>query len=467
MLTKDQIERYYKTQSGSSTPLSPIEFAKQDTSGVNTNEITTIGSTDPVISSKDLQPKYSEGSDRIDTEENLQKEASKIVAPPTVDTTGKKPTEPREEVEATGDSATDSYNKYISTKQVEADQASLDAETKREQRDQLFKTSLANIDATTQATLNNIGLTYDKRLTEQKRINQLNIDRVKAYGLGGGGIYTPNMFSDAITNREEEADAKITSLENDRNNLISQAKSARDAGEAGLMGEKLDKIDEINETLNNTLNEIDKEISAQYKIFKDYNKELEAEHLQKIEESRRILSATAQNKIDEYEENPEAFIQDKLNDPNYTLSYADIVEIMNNAIYSRQKATEDAEISKLDIEDKKAGIEATKALTKSRKASAFKSYADAGVKNQERQDEIKAEKEMKDKVPDIFADETTYFAERSKFVKEFGVDGGKYWDSVYPKDADGDPIFPKEAKKGNLKSGSSGTTSSGIKYTIE
>jgi LysM repeat protein len=411
----------------------------------NPKEISTIGSTDPVVSSLDLSQSYKEGSDRIDTEENQQKEASKIVAPPVVDTTGKKTNEARKETEATGNTATDNYNKYIMSKQLEADQAVLDAEASREQRSQLFKTSLANIDATTQSTLNSINTTYDKRLAEQKRINQLNIDRTKAYGLSGGGIYTPMMFSDAISNREEEADAKVGALENERNNLISQAKSARDLGEVGLMNEKLDALDKVNETLKKTLNEIDKEVAEQYKTFKAYNKELEAEHLTKVENSRKVLSAMAQNLTEEYEKDPETFIQEILNNPNYTLSYADIIEIMNNAVYSQKETTAKEEKTKLDTKKTEAEIKATNALAEDRKASAFKSYADAGLKDKERQEAIKKEEDMNKDVPEEFADDAEYTKARTSFVKKYGVEGGKYWDSIYPVDkSTGDPVYPKK-----------------------
>ena len=94
MLTKDQIERYYKTQSGSATPLSPIEFAKQDTSGVNTNEITTIGSTDPVISSKDNAQQYNEDSSLLDnltaTDETGSDKTEDTKSDPTPFATGEK-----------------------------------------------------------------------------------------------------------------------------------------------------------------------------------------------------------------------------------------------------------------------------------------------------------------------------------------------------------------------------------------
>ena len=308
---------------------------------------------------------------------------------------------------------------------------------RKEEYAQLFQTSLSAIDAQTNSTIEKINLSYDKRIKEQNKINQLNIDRVKAYGLGGGGIYTPVMFGDAITNRETEASDKISELENNRNQLISDAKSARDAGESKLLREKLEDLDAVEKDLRSQLQDVEKEGEAQYKLLREFRKEEEQKHQDQLDKMLKSLQGLAPSYSEEYEkmtdEEKDQFI-DKLSKKT-GLDYATIYSTMESAT---------AGILEQDLKNQKAeaDIDATEALTKSRKASAFKSYADAGVKNKERQDAVKKEEEMSGKVPDSFVDDKDFFAKRSKFVKEFGIDGGKYWDSVYPEDNVGDRVYP-------------------------
>jgi len=335
------------------------------------NKVGTITDQPPAISSEDNSRVYDEGSAKIDNQDtaikayldSLNTDTAKTtdVAPPTIDVDGKQDGETRG-VEPTGDAATDTYLKYVNTKQIEADNEIKAAEKKRLQREQLFKTSLAALDATTNAILNSINLTYDKVLSEQKRINSLNIARMKAYGLGSGAYYTPISFSNAMSVREAEAANKVADLEDKRNNLIAQAKNARDKGEVGLMQEKFDNLDKIDDEMRSTLRDIEKDVRSQYDLFRKYAREQEDAHKKKVEDSKKALLSVSTKFVDDYEKDKEGFIQSFLNNPTVQLTYADIFETMEQALLNKKTAITTGKKSTLALQKSEADIARVKML---------------------------------------------------------------------------------------------------------
>ncbi len=119
-----------------------------------------------------------------------------------------------------------------------------EAEQRKQEYKEMYETQLALVDEQAAQTIDRINNTYDNRINEQKRINQRKIDRTKAYGLGGGGRFTPIMFGDAVTKREEEAASRIRELETKRNKLIMQAQQAKREARSKLLRNKMEDIDE-------------------------------------------------------------------------------------------------------------------------------------------------------------------------------------------------------------------------------
>lgn len=446
----------YKTAGISSVPSGNFDLIRPGEeitlSNYDPNKIQTFQQGAPVVSSKDNAQEFRENSGKVDdiytsmasaisdTDKNKTKEKTdKIITSPILDKDGQQSGETRD-VEKTGDEQTDAYLKYIGAKQIEADEANKKAELNRLERENLFKTSLANIDATTNDTLNRINQTFDQQLIQQKRINQLNIDRVKAYGLSSGGQYTPIMFRDAISLREQEASTKISELDNKRNQLISEAKSARDTGESKLLREKLDDLAKIDTDIRTNLSNIEKEVRNQYDLYQKVIKEDEQAHIKKVEESKNKLKAIASMYLDEYEKDKDTFIQNLIKNPKVTLSYTDIVDVMENALTSSTS-------NKLDTKKKEADIASAEALTLDRKASAAKTFAEAANVGKEK----KADVDMSKEIPEAFVDNKDFLAQRSSFVKKYGVDGGKYWDAIFTKDASGNYIFTKKTESGTSK----------------
>ena len=184
-----------------------------------------IQETDPVISSEDNAQQFGEDSKSVtDMELGVAKANEEKGKKQTLFAEGDT-NKDTGEVETTGDPVPDQMNKENAKRQRQLEKEERDRIAEYQD---LYDTTLRAIDATVEATIGDLQSTYAQRITEQKRINELNIARVKAYGLGGGGIYTPISFGDAVTNREQEASDKIKSLNNERNALIAKARALAD-----------------------------------------------------------------------------------------------------------------------------------------------------------------------------------------------------------------------------------------------
>lgn len=393
-----------------------IDFANYDPNKINT--VPENGS--PVVSSKDNAQQYNENSTKVDgllgsltpdkgtaTETPTDKYVPNATGEKNVDT-GK--------VETTGDPVLDRLNSWEKEQDTKIN---AEADAKKVEYANLYTTSLASVDATLQSTLDSINATFDKRIEEQKRINAINVARVKAYGLSEGGRYTPIAFNDAITNRETEASDKITELENQRNSLIAQAKSARDAGQSKLLSEKLANLDKVDQEIRDRFKEVKDEADRQYKLLRDIRKEEEDKHAKAVAKMLDNLKSIAPSFIDEYEnlssEEKDKFIADL--QAKTGLDYASIYSTLEGAVITGKN-------NYLDLEKKKADIESAKALTNSRNASASKSWAEASkVKN--------GGTDMSKGIPDTFASKEDFEKQKRSFIKKYGEDGKKYWDAIF------------------------------------
>jgi len=419
-------------------------------SNYNPNEVKPIQSTPPVISSKDDVQGFREDANRLDNIETAQNQANAntkeatdeaiVVTPPIIDTDGKQEGEERGFKE-TGDKTVDAYNKFISSLQNKADAYNIEADASKERYKSLYTTSLSAIDSTAQATIDRINTTYDKRVEEQKRINNINIARTKAYGLGNGGQYVPLQYTDAVTTREEEASDKISSLENQRASLIAEAKSARDVGASKLLREKLQDLDKIDNELRNTLADVEKEAEQQYKLLRDLRKEEEKAHEESVKKLLANFKAIAPQYADEYEtltsEEKDAFIENIVKETG--LDYASVYSSLESAVLGITETEQKSRKAEADIK-------ASEALTYQRNTAGAKNLADIAVKDKERTNSLAMNKD----IPDTFTSEEDFNTQRQAFVKKYGADGGELWDNVFNKDDVGDYIYTIEGDEGGV-----------------
>lgn len=392
------------------------------------NKVSGIQTGSPVVSSNDNVQTFKDNSNELDGilgsladktgNETIKKE----------ETTKTEFNVNKEGQVETGDPVLDKLNSW------EAEQRkSFEAETEQRKSDyeKLFQTNLSAIDATANATTQRINASYAKRIDEQRRINDLNIARVKAYGLGNGGQYTPISYGDAVTNREQEASDKVTSLENERNSLIAQAESARLAGQSKALSEKMTAIFDINKELRESLARVEKEAETQYQLLRDLRKEEETKHKEAVDTMVKRLTSIAPQYLDEYEqmddEEKNKFIQKIATQTG--VDYATVYGIM-------QGASSSVADSALKTKKTEADIKAVEALANQRNASAFKD-----------RNSTKEEENMDKDVPDTFKDDTEFQSKRQEFVKKYGTKGASYWDDVFDKDSVGDYTYTKTGEK--------------------
>lgn len=331
------------------------------------NKVSTVPTrTSPIISSTDNQQQFRNDSTSIDTligslntkVDPVTGQKTDVKETTTTDTkTGLPKTETIAET-TTGNAVFDNLQKEAKSK---SDALLAKQEEDKVSYTNLWNTSLANLNATTQNAINTINTTYDKRIKEQQRINTLNIARVQAYGLANGGQYTPIAFSDAVTDRELEASDNISALESQRNDLINKAKTARDEGETGLMRNHLKDLQAIDDKINSQLKDVMATAEKNYQDLRNARVDAENQHKAKVAEALTSLTALSGSMVDEYmkldDKGKDAIIK-KIMQQN-GLDYGQVYSTLEGAVAKKAKDS-------LATRKEEASVDATEALANQR-----------------------------------------------------------------------------------------------------
>lgn len=300
------IEKY-----GTATPYPQTGELTQFTTGFGTDLTGRIfklgeGSSEPVISSEDVSTEFDQLNSDLDDRLKTINETGdgKGTSGGESGTSGDGAGDPffREEVGRIEADKSDTVADDLAAWQVEQEKKfEEEAAARKAEYELLFQTSLVAVDETAAATIAGIQATYDKRINEQRRINNIRIDRVKAYGLGSGNArFNPIGYTDAVTVREEEAADAIAALEGQRNALIAKAKAAAREGRADLLRQRMDDLTATEDRLNDQLAKIKAESDKQYEILREYRKEQEREHEEALEKMRKNFALLASSFLDEY-----------------------------------------------------------------------------------------------------------------------------------------------------------------------
>jgi hypothetical protein len=317
---------------------------------------TSPTATPPVISSKDNAQAFADNKNKLET----------ILAGQRPDATTGEPTpEPTPTPTPTPEGGTGAptneqiINDPLYTKSRADDRAKIAQATVNNQQEvddytASIGTRLQDVDAVTRSAIERITLTANKRIKEQERINTINTDRVRAYGVGGSGIYKPIQFSDAITERERKGAEEVQELERLRDSAIAEAENAGRLGKSNLLAEKLEGLNDIEDRLRTKLSAIDKESDEQYNLLVKLRKEKEAERLKKVEEVTNRLKAFISLNKDEYENMTPEQIEEKV---------AEVMRVSNLSYSEAYNAIMDG--IQVDLKDVKtqAEIEKIKAQT--------------------------------------------------------------------------------------------------------
>lgn len=350
---------------------------------IRPNETITIGNaksgvgdinTTPIITSQDSQQQFQQDSTALDGIIN----APVLPDDPTQDQQDQKD-ETKPDASGVGDELYNSYRKS-------ADAATLKAEEEAagvlKEYDSLYKLELAAIDAKTRSTVNELKRSFAQRIEETKRINKVNVDRVKAYGLSSGAaMYTPIAWTDAISERERKNAEEIQGLERERQNLIDAAKAAKEESDAALLSQKIQDYNNVKEKLNKRLGEIEAESKAQYAELRKLREEAEADFKEKQAESLKRLQAYFSLNPDEVEnlsdQEKEALVNQIAS--KYGFDNYEVLAVLDEATATNY----DALMNEAKLDTERASAAQKRASAGASNASAAAAYALAAQRKKE------------------------------------------------------------------------------------
>ena len=386
----------YKDAGITSVPSGNFDLIRPgETINFNQNRVPGIQDTTPLVSSLDDSQGFKNNSGSLDSLLNPQPLPDTTMPEPTDDQNNKNRNRNNQNNkknpsiggnETTGDALFDRLNQDAEDAKIQADAQG--EEVKREY-ESLFKSELAAINSRARAATNKINQSFSQRIEEQKRINNVNVDRVRAYGLSSGNAMTvPLAWSDAITERERKGAEEISSLETQRNNLIDQARAARDEGRSDLLAAKIKDIQSAENRLNERLDEIEKESQAQYtllrKVREGKENELQEQRVEMLAKMKAYFKVNTGEIDGMSPEEKNAKITELSN--SYGLEYYEVFGVIEEALAPNFANLE----GQLKLDKLTAEVGATEALGRQRDASASASWESA-AKTKKQTDQIGTE----------------------------------------------------------------------------
>ena len=327
-----------------------------------------------------------------------------------------------------------------------------EAEDKKKQIETLLPKTLALLDAQYASTVANVQNTYSKLIDEQKKINKVNVDRTKAYGINqAGALYNPSEFTDTVSDRETKALNDIANLENERTDLLAKAKMARDQGELTALRTNMKDLDDIETTMRQRTKDLADEVQKRYELTVAARKDAETAHKDKV---TKMLSGAAVKYLKDFdkakdEKEKDALIRKIILDSGGTLTnddYYSIYSALSSAsttekdrVAKEEKAAADKKKGEQDLKKGESDLQ-TDVLDRKfkaqqiekEKADTAKAWADVALKNEEKKDKAAMQSALNGQK---FEDESDAEAKRQAFVKKYGEEGKKAWDNVFKDDS--------------------------------
>lgn len=253
------------------------------------------------------------------------------------------------------------YDSYLTNRSMETAKAEKWAEEQTKEVERLLPQTLASIDATYKSSKTNIESTYSRLIDSQKKIAEVDLGRVKAYGVQNGGQYTPLEFTRAVSKSEAENAREIGRLEGERNSLIAAAKAARQEGRVGAMRTSVEDLQKVEKQMREKVDFLMKEVQTRYEITEKAREKKETERLLAVEKS---LKQAAFKYLDEFEtaKDPDAIdkiIKGIIKDSGGLLTENDYMDIYNSMSTAKSDKLESANKTKkdeLDIKNKEEDI---------------------------------------------------------------------------------------------------------------
>ena len=322
---------------------------------VANSPVSTIKAGSPVISSTDRKGEYDSLSSSLDVKDTQYDPLGTGTEP----TNGQKAkgkeragaTTPAKE--STGDPL---YDSYLKQRETESASSLKWAEGEKKKINDLLPQTLGLIDNQYKASMLGIQATYSKLIDTQTRINQIDIDRTKAYGVQNGGQYMPLEMTSAVSSREQNAANEIAGLENERTALIGKAKTARTEGRLSALRTNMEDITKIEDRMRTRTADLQKEVQTRFELATKAREEKEKKHLEKVKTTMQRATIKYQDEFDKAKtpEEKDKLIKKILLDSGGTLTEDDYYSVysgMATASADAEEASLKKQKAQLDIQN--------------------------------------------------------------------------------------------------------------------
>lgn len=162
----------------------------------------------------------------------------------------------------------------------------------------------AGLDTETAAMVQRISDTYVKRIAEQKDLNNRYLESSRVSGYASGRARYASELQDGILSKEEQDGIRrITDLEQERDNLIQQARSARDDKSRAAVLDYQNKLLEINKAKATAVQDLFKNTMDTERLNIDKAKEVRSSIKDRIDTSVKTAESIAGSVVDYIDNN--------------------------------------------------------------------------------------------------------------------------------------------------------------------
>lgn len=305
----------------------------------NASNPETIKMSAPVVSSTDRRGEFTSLSKDINNRD------TPTPPPAAASTRGKKGKEapaPAPAAQTTGDAVTDNM---MMNRQRNIDSGVKWADEQRNQISSLLPQTLRAIDSQYSSSMDNISATYERLINSQLKINEVDLGRVKAYGVQNGGQYMPLEFTSAVSSAETKHAGEIGQLESERNGLIARAKAARDEGRVGAMRNNVEDLRKVESAMRERVDALQKEVQTRFEITEKVRSRKEAERLDAVNKAMKRAAFSYLGDFDKANGDPAAIdkiINGIIKDSGGLLSSNDYYDIYSSMQSSSQAGKDTA-----------------------------------------------------------------------------------------------------------------------------
>jgi hypothetical protein len=332
----------------------------------NSSGVGSIPKAPAVVSSKDLTNSFKTESSTLD--KTIENSKINLNANTQADPTKKDGTKTETTTTTT---KTPSTMPEIMDQEAKDNAAKIEADKVAQKNEYLsqMNNSLANTSQVYKDLLESINRTADNNIAQQKRINDINNSRIKAYALGGSAaLATPLEFTNAISLQEQEGAERISKIDNLRNEAIAKAKLAQADGDHDLLKEYNKNISDLQERATTQLKVNADNSLKRYELVRKFaDEQAEKQQIVIKENTQRLVTNLASLYFSADDDKKRYDIISKIVEQNDGASFTDVQVAFNKmrTEFEKQQTTDLTQKQKqLAIDKAKRTSSTTKAPIK-------------------------------------------------------------------------------------------------------